>query len=585
MQTSYLYNFVYQFRLIAVALVLWLVPFSALGFFSSVQTAPEQNFHAGTLALESVAPHPASLVVTSDDIASTTVDIQTVAGSIPAHYDVTVQHTDGKNNGFCEALSLRTTDPDGLVHTSDDVAEYHSGTQSAFGTWELAFSTDYASMAGNGATCTVTFLIDAWNEQVGKGGGFVDDKSFSIEVRFATAKDDEEEEKVEQENGEEVLPTVVLNEIYASPNSASSSPYNKEWVELYNMGTEPVDVLSWIITEEISSGDNAGTQRPHEVFADCEDGPGVSVSMEPVVGTSTIVAPQDFLLLQYCGTAPYMSVDGDTVRLYQVGDYDRFVGQYGTSTAPATDEFTYSSTVTGKALARVPDGDGQWKKQDPTPNTTNILDDPEQTQGIFGIMGAAVDDDSKKDGRDNRGSNEDGDAKREEEERKDEDEVVREPSDETGGESSKDDGDKADKQDGADKESENDSDSKRDKEESSESDGDAVPKGEEHTEEANRDENDDTQSDADPDVTDEGDADDEKDDEKQDEEEKDDVVEDDKEENDEEEETNGQQGSGNDGDTTIDDSDTGEPDYDIDDPDSSNGTYNVDDEDGDDEEE
>ena len=359
---SHIQRHIYS-QVLAVMLVLWLVPFSAAGFFYSQTSATESRFAAGSLALEPVIPAKSLLTVGTSTTDSTTVAINTLANSVPAQYQLAVQETD--NSAFCSQVLLAANDPDGGVATST-VANFASTELGTFGTWELDFSI-LAAPTGTSTECGVTFVVDAWNEGMQKGTGFIDQATFTITVQYDNPSGGG------GGAGTTGAPlstnTVVLNEIYANPVSASSSPFNREWVELYNGTDDPVDVLHWVITEQIATGGSAGDERGHRIYADCDDGAGASVSMQPIGTTNTIIPAGGHLAIQFCGSAnnSYMSVNGDTIRLYATGDYNMATD---TAINPPLDSYTYTSTVQGKSDARIPDGGG-WVDPIPTPGAPN----------------------------------------------------------------------------------------------------------------------------------------------------------------------------------------------------------------------
>ena len=227
-----------------------LFPVSALGFFSSTQTSPQQNFSAGTLSFEHITPHPASGTVTPDTPATSSVTIETTVESIPAIYKLAVTETDGSAS-WCSELDITATSPSGTA-ASDTVGNFVSGEQAEFGEWELNFSTESTSVAQAGAVCDVTFTADTWHEQMSQGTGFVDDVSFTMSLTFANESDDEvkdeddEDKDEEEENGpsDPGLGDVVINEIMWMGSSAS---YTDQWIELRNTTDEDIDVGQWIV--------------------------------------------------------------------------------------------------------------------------------------------------------------------------------------------------------------------------------------------------------------------------------------------------------------------------------------------------
>ena len=335
---------------------LLLYPLSAWGFFSGEQAASGQTFSAGFLSLEDVDP-PNTLTVTPDGATSTNFTIQTAGGSVPAQYDLAVTGTSASGDGdLCAALEMSVTAPSGLLGTST-VSGYQSPAQSVFGDWELTFSTKYEPADGNGSACTIIFLADTWNEQMYKGAGFVDQQEFTLTVQYG-----------ETSGASITTSTVVLNEIYAASGSTLDEPFNTEWVELFNLGTETVDVEGWSIGELWSDNEQL---HNISVANTCEPGALVGYA-RPVQDTDdTSIEPGGFLVIEPCSGQSRIASGGDTISLYNAEN-------------ELQDTVTYQSLASGQALARVPDGDGTWEKQQPTPNATNVLINT-QSFGMFAM--------------------------------------------------------------------------------------------------------------------------------------------------------------------------------------------------------
>lgn len=344
------------FLCVILAVGLLLYPLSAWGFFSGEQAASGQTFSAGFLSLEDVDP-PNTLTVTPDGATSTNFTIQTAGGSVPAQYDLAVTGTSASGDGdLCAALEMSVTAPSGLLGTST-VSGYQSPAQSVFGDWELTFSTKYEPADGNGSACTIIFLADTWNEQMYKGAGFVDQQEFTLTVQYG-----------ETSGASITTSTVVLNEIYAASGSTLDEPFNTEWVELFNLGTETVDVEGWSIGELWSDNEQL---HNISVANTCEPGALVGYA-RPVQDTDdTSIEPGGFLVIEPCSGQSRIASGGDTISLYNAEN-------------ELQDTVTYQSLAFGQALARVPDGDGTWEKQQPTPNATNVLINT-QSFGMFAM--------------------------------------------------------------------------------------------------------------------------------------------------------------------------------------------------------
>lgn len=144
---------------------------------------------------------------------------------------------------------------------------------------------------------------------------------------------------------------VVLNEIYANPNSVDSAPDNREWIELYNNSGTSVDVLGWKISEMSGTSETFYT-----IVSTCSG--SLSGKIAPYGGASTVINSNNQLLLQFCPTSQVLNNDGDTVRLYD--NSNTFL-----------DGHAYPNTIVGKSHQRIPNGVGLWVDPEPTPGEPN----------------------------------------------------------------------------------------------------------------------------------------------------------------------------------------------------------------------
>lgn len=168
---------------------------------------------------------------------------------------------------------------------------------------------------------------------------------------------------------------VVLNEIYPNPLSTTTVPLEREWVELYNNTSDPVDVLGWKISEI------SGTSTEN-IYSIVSSGATAS-QMQPIGTTDTVIAPGGLLILQFGGASSRLNNGGDTVTLYT--DLDTLL-----------DTHIYPATVAGKSHQRIPDG-GIWVDPEPTPGQVNrvsrqdLIDaglDDEQIETIVSLLAA-----------------------------------------------------------------------------------------------------------------------------------------------------------------------------------------------------
>lgn len=136
---------------------------------------------------------------------------------------------------------------------------------------------------------------------------------------------------------------VVLNEFLPNPEGDESGPKpNGEWVELYNNGSESINVSGWHLYDALD----------HDL--------PITSSNTDTGGTT--IASHGWLVVYRDGDGDFsLNNDGDTVKLYD-GNIP---------SANLLDSYSYSSTTEGKTYARVPDGTGGWVDPVPTPGEKN----------------------------------------------------------------------------------------------------------------------------------------------------------------------------------------------------------------------
>lgn len=79
--------------------------------------------------------------------------------------------------------------------------------------------------------------------------------------------------------------------------------------------------------------------------------------MQPFGTTDTVIPVGGFLVVEFCGSASYLSDAGDTVQLYNAA-------------SAQVDAHAYPATTNGKSHARIPDG-AAWVDPVPTPGNKN----------------------------------------------------------------------------------------------------------------------------------------------------------------------------------------------------------------------
>ena len=182
---------------------------------------------------------------------------------------------------------------------------------------------------------------------------------------------------------------IVLNEFLPFPNGVAydfdfgndgSDMPQGEWVELYNKGTTPVDVLNWYITDASGGGGNT-----HSVIGPANTNTG-----------GTIIPPGGWLVVYM--NKPTLNNVADEIHLYTDNNVEVDFVAYeqpsdGCFKEPSPGETNPPDLPTGtpgngnqadcnqaqvapnKSYARIPDGTGAWIDPIPTPGEPNIAEE------------------------------------------------------------------------------------------------------------------------------------------------------------------------------------------------------------------
>lgn len=116
-----------------------------------------------------------------------------------------------------------------------------------------------------------------------------------------------------------IVPTqaqIVINEVMSQPLT------NTDWIELYNLGPEPLDLQGWKIDDQLEGGGAVQT-----------------------IQHSAIISPNSFLVIPV-GTL--LNAELDSVHLI-------------TNQGVITDSLEYISSLSGRSWSRFPDGIGEWQ--------------------------------------------------------------------------------------------------------------------------------------------------------------------------------------------------------------------------------
>ena len=142
--------------------------------------------------------------------------------------------------------------------------------------------------------------------------------------------------------------TLAINEIMASNASTYQDEAGEydDWIEIYNYGEDAVFL-----------GD--------KYLSDKEDNP--SKWAFPDIS----IAPKEFLIIW----ADEDGSQGDLHSNFKLGKNGETIGIYDSDAKQNTpiDLLTYTTLETDEALGRIPDGNGNWQKVNPTPGRSNLL--------------------------------------------------------------------------------------------------------------------------------------------------------------------------------------------------------------------
>jgi hypothetical protein len=332
--------------LLAGVLVL-VTPATSLAYFLDDATATDSTFTAGTVSFTVPAHISASLNASNPVTTSFTL---TDTGNIDADYLISTTPV-ACSASFYNGLEARLENPAVIF---DGMLNGVLATSTSAGDIDIILQASSTMIATQNETCTVELSVYAWQSGFPSTNfGFSDTKTIFLTI---TASED-------IGIAPPLLPlstsNIVLNEIYPSILATSTAPLEREWVELYNGTAGAIDVAGWTISEFVG-GDINNDERYHKIVSDCT-GYAVSTHSRPFGTNDTVILPGGYLVIEFCGTAEYLSNSGDTVRLYDTS---------GTST-PWIDTHTFGNTTNGKSHARIPDG-GTWVDPIPTPGTHNV---------------------------------------------------------------------------------------------------------------------------------------------------------------------------------------------------------------------
>jgi len=321
--------------------VVWLLlPGTAQGYFTDNNNlADDSSFAVGLVAVDLTADSSNQNLFadTVTEIELATNDSSTLATQSRLTFEPQSCRADFYNEILLEVTTASGT----IVGTFADVVVSEAGVPDTF-TLNFVASLDLVVTANE--SCVILATLETWQTEFNEPNtGFSSVGQATITL---TAPDP---------IGAQETTSVVLNELYPAVLSTTTEPLEREWVELYNGTGGAVDVAGWRI-DEFVGGSSTAARRPHTIVSSCTS---VSASdhMQPFGTTDTVIPVGGFLVVEFCGSASYLSDAGDTVQLYNAA-------------SAQVDAHAYPATTNGKSHARIPDG-AAWVDPVPTPGNKN----------------------------------------------------------------------------------------------------------------------------------------------------------------------------------------------------------------------
>ena len=295
------------------------------------------------------------------------------SGSIETLYKVTAEEIGGPST-LCDVVDLNATTSPFLYSGPILALNTTATTTSGSWTFELALATTTGLTDGD--ICEVDLVYRGWYPSMPEYTGFTDEERVHLTITY------DEIILVGQDAD------VVLNEFLPNPDIAangmnlgtdSSAMPLGEWIELYNKGAGPVDVLGWSMKD--ASG---GAGNTHAVIGPSNTNTG-----------STIIPPGGWLVV-YTNKAT-LNNTGDEIHLYtddnvevdfvaydDPSDYctnvitdgtanDDFSSATGTPGNGPSADCVANQVAPNKSYARFPDGTGPWYDPIPTPGFWNVI--------------------------------------------------------------------------------------------------------------------------------------------------------------------------------------------------------------------
>jgi len=140
---------------------------------------------------------------------------------------------------------------------------------------------------------------------------------------------------------------IVINEILPNPEGGTNEEKEKEWVELYNVSSNDVDVNGWVL---------------------CDVANHILIISSEYTGGPTIVKANSWLLINRKGSTFSLNNSDETISLFNSSSCGENL----------VDSVNYESTIEEeKSIGRIPDGTGDFVKNlEKSPGSANVAPEP-----------------------------------------------------------------------------------------------------------------------------------------------------------------------------------------------------------------
>jgi hypothetical protein len=344
--------FKYFCCLLLLIVIIFLTNFS-FAFFTDEEIRQANGFEVGTLdfslgqiatsSLDSITPSQSGLLGLA---------VQK-EGSLYFKYQIKTSNLSGE---LCDYLNLKAN-LNGDIKEQDllSIFSYQVSNGQNPDNWSFDFSLTSQDESLFQKSCSFKLLFEAWQLNLENNSqGFYKNRELEIIVSSGNWK-----------------AGVFLNEFLPNPIGLDSQAMSLgEWVELYNLSDQPVDVAGWLIKD---AGDHV-----------------VAITATNTLTATTTVGAKNWIVVylnhSVLNNTSASSSPADTVYLYDnanalIDSYSYYgtncellpTPQESNSSATSSDCNTVLAVPENKSYARIPDGTGAWYDPIPTPGSVNKL--------------------------------------------------------------------------------------------------------------------------------------------------------------------------------------------------------------------